>query len=134
MRCIAGFGCSLDVESTTTVSIFETVLDGDVDMEWLYTYTNGSFTETTKTLPACFSLGELTYPGIWLSEHDGEKAAGTPMIDLGSEPAKQYNSELTNDHAFTICQFLREVNLVTRRAFHEVDIGNFVADFDEYRS
>ena len=42
------------------------------------TNTKASLTETTKTLPASLSLLELMYPGIWLSEQAGEKAAGTP--------------------------------------------------------
>jgi hypothetical protein len=43
------------------------------------TYTKLSFTETTKTFPASLSLAELMYPGMWFSEHAGEKAAGTPV-------------------------------------------------------
>lgn len=42
------------------------------------TYTKASFTATTKTEPASLSFAELMYPGMWLSEHEGEKAAGTP--------------------------------------------------------
>jgi hypothetical protein len=46
------------------------------------TYTKLSLTETTKTLPASLSLGELMYPGIWFSEQAGEYAAGTPEYDI----------------------------------------------------
>jgi hypothetical protein len=77
----------IHVKSIVTASISETVSDGDgnFDMDRLYTYTKGSLTDTTKILPACFSFDELMYPGMWLSEHEGEKAAGTPISDPGSD-------------------------------------------------
>jgi hypothetical protein len=37
----------------------------------MQTYTNGSLTETTKTLPAFFSAGWLMNPGTWELEHAG---------------------------------------------------------------
>lgn len=45
----------------------------------LFSYTQASLTATTKTLPAVFNLSLAMYPGTWLPEHVGEKAAGTPM-------------------------------------------------------
>ena len=35
------------------------------------TYTKGSLTDTTKTLPASFNLSLLTYPGMCVAEHAG---------------------------------------------------------------
>lgn len=65
-RIAEGSGSLIDLEvAKSKVLFFETT-----------TYTNGSLTATTKTLPASLSLDDAMYPGTWLAvqvgpNHDG---------------------------------------------------------------
>ena len=97
------------------------------------TYTKLSLTETTKTLPASLSFAELMYPGMWFSEHAGEKAAGTPVRNgLAARCSlRQRRAALTNDDALARLELCREVDLVARRVLGEVDIGQLVAYLDQ---
>lgn len=63
-----------ELESRGTNFMIEGSIEGNK------AYTKGSLTETTKTCPACLSLGWLMYEGICLLEHVPEKAAGTPTM------------------------------------------------------
>jgi hypothetical protein len=63
------------------------------------------------------------------SEHEGEKAAGTPEVTVRSELMVVLKAH-TDDDAFA-GQFLCKIDLVARRALDEVNVWQPVADLDQ---
>jgi hypothetical protein len=70
---------------------------------------------------------------MWFSEHDGEKAAGTPEVVAIRTESGLVPKERTNNDA-AARQFLCKIDLVARRALDQVHVRQLVTNLDKGRS
>lgn len=73
------------------------------------------------------------YPGTWLSEQAGEKAAGTPESGKSTTHQLQLCSVPLTDNETVALELAGQADFVAWGALHELDIGDAVAHLDKGR-